>query len=144
MKRSVRLTVVVEMAKRKEEEAALRLADCGRELACEEQRLGELDEYYREYEVSFNNMRSGICAASLASNREFLRQLSESRSLQTLQIKQKRDQFEIAKNYWHQCHLKHDKIKSFVADIAREEQWRQLRLEQKNADEWAMLAHSRR
>lgn len=143
MKRSKRMSVVVDMSKREEEAAAQELQVCLLKLSEEEQKLQRLDEYYRDYEKLFASQKVGVRVESIVSNRNFLHQLAETIKVQEQQVVHLREQAEGVKRHWHLCHLKHGNLAKFVEQIKTGEIADQDKMEQKNVDEWVSQSHSR-
>lgn len=136
MKRSQRLLVVVDMAKRAESEAAEFLAQAQNQLNGEAQRLRELDEYYAQYEQTQTQLRGGVNASDIEKIRTFLQQLANAKQAQKMQVERMNDLFRKAKEKWQECHLKHKLMCDMVERMRLEEQAVFDKLEQKLLDEW--------
>ncbi|MFL0809579.1 MAG: flagellar FliJ family protein [Agarilytica sp.] len=140
---SKRLVVVADMAKRKEDEAAAILADRQKKLEEEKQRSGDLLAYYSEYETKFQQRTQGLRAESLMQNREFLQQLANSCEIQRSEVARIQQEVDIAIAFWHQCHLKHEKLREHIAKLSKDEDSALEALEQKSVDEWVAQNFSR-
>lgn len=141
---SQRLSVVVDMARRKEDDAAKRLELKRRQLDDEVQRLEDLKEYYQEYEVRFKQNQTAVRAQEFAKKRDFLNQLSQSCDIQKLQVQHVQNEFNAAINEWHQCHLKTEKLNEYVDTLTQQEKTALEKKEQKRVDEWVTQTYARR
>ncbi len=141
---SQRLSVVVDMARRKEDDAAKVLEKKRAQLDDEIKRLDDLNTYYSEYETRFKENQHSVRAQDFAKKRDFLNQLSHSRSIQALQLQHVQREFDLAIGEWHQCHLKSEKLCEYVEGLKRQEMADIDRKEQKAVDEWVTQTHARK
>lgn len=143
MRRSQRLSVTVDLAKRREEKAAKQLAHCRLILEEEQARLTELDSYYGEYVQQFKRLTTGLRASQLAAQRDFLEQLADTQNVQRAQIDKARRVLEEAKKVWLQEHLKHENLRDYVLRLESEEEKERDKKEQKAVDDWVNQTHGR-
>lgn len=143
MLRSKRLLIVVDIATREEEHAAEKLKQSRENLAKEEARLRDIESYYHDYTIHFGAKKTGLRADQLVSNRDFLRQLSQTAEAQKIQIQRYVEQVDRAKNEWFACHLKKENLEAYIEKLKREEQRVQDKQEQKMVDEWVIQSLSR-
>lgn len=134
--RSKRIEVVIGLAERAEDEAALRLQAQQQALVDEKLRLSQLREYYQSYEQQFGGRTGGLRASSLANSRLFLQQLAQAIKSQELQVGNVEGQLRQAQAAWHKCHMKHQSLIDLQQRYRREEQELQDRKEQARLDEW--------
>lgn len=144
MKRSQRIAPALHIAKREERAAAQALSQARTAMVDEQQRLGDLQSYYTEYDMLFKRQTQGLRANDLASQREFMTQLAQSCNVQQRQIDHVTDLYHQAKGIWHQCYLKHENLLAFVKKISREESTQEDKQEQGRIDEWVTQNHLRR
>lgn len=142
--RANRMEVVVTMAKQKEDEAAARLDQKRQALGDEEKRLGDLNEYYSEYDARFKQASNIMRAEDFAAKRNFLHQLSQSCELQASQVTLVQQEFDAAINEWRVLHLKHERLQGYVAQLEKEELALLDKQEQKRIDEWVSQTHFRK
>ncbi len=142
--RADRLHVVVDMAKQTEDESAARLDKKRQALNDEQQRFGDLKEYYAEYDVSFKKASNVMRAEDFAAKRNFLHQLALSCELQGSQVELMQQEFDAAINEWRLCHLKYERLQGYVAQLEKEELARIDKQEQKSVDEWVSQVYFRK
>ncbi len=143
-RRADRLRVVVDMAKQKEDESAALLDKKRQALNDEQQRLGDLKEYYTEYDLKFKQANTVIRAEEFAAKRNFLHQLALSCELQGSQVTLMQQEFDAAINEWRLCHLKHERLQGYVAQLEKEELALLDKQEQKRVDEWVSQSYFRK
>lgn len=143
-KPSKRLAIVADMAKRKEDEAAAILADRQQKLAEEKQRSSDLKEYYQEYENRFQQQTQGLRVETIIQNRDFLHQLSQSCQIQNSEVARLQQEVDIAIAFWHQCHLKYQKLNEHIEKLCDKEAAAMDALEQKSVDEWVTQNFARK
>lgn len=142
--RADRLHVVVDMAKQKEDESATRLEIKRQALNDEQQRLGDLKEYYAEYDLSFKQANKVMRAEDFAAKRNFLHQLSLSCELQDSQVELMQQEFDAAINEWRLFHLKVERLQGYVAKLKKEGLALLDKQEQKSVDEWVSQRYFRK
>lgn len=136
MTRSARLAVVIDMARKNEEQAAKKLEQCRQSYQAHHQRLEELNNYYHDYDMRFKQNIQGVRANDFAAKRFFLGQLSTLIDQQKNTLNQVEITLEKARQEWQQCHLKSENLQRFVADLKRGEVQIADKIEQYKIDEW--------
>jgi flagellar protein FliJ len=140
--KSTRLELVLELAEREERAAADAVHLLRNKIASEQQRLRELQEYYREYSEHFQSKRVAVRASEIANQRHFLTELTRMQDLQAKQIKQLEENLNLKLAIWRKCHLKYQALKNLIKRIRKSENYQLERKEQKLLDEWFTRMHS--
>lgn len=147
MKRSKRLETVVELARRKAEEAALALAFVQRKLGEEEQKLGQLEEYLSEYRATIQSEgRKGFSVQQFRRYNDFSDNVAKAITQQTGQVNTVKHQIEQVRKHWQMLDARHKGVLKLRDKALTEEYVAQERLEQKEMDELAgrwRLRHTR-
>lgn len=136
MVRSQRMQVVVDLASKKENEAAQKLADIKSQLAQENSRLHDLNDYYANYENTQKQLAVGVNAQDLQKMRHFLQQLNTAKQAQQFQITQVQQQVEVLTQAWRTCYLERTAMENLVVRLKLDEQAVLDKQEQKMLDEW--------
>lgn len=134
-KRSKRLQIVVDLAHAAESQAARNLSTAQNELAAEQQRLSDIQNYYNGYEQQFQQRAIQIRASDLSNARSFLSHLDQARQAQFAQIQHSEQKVNVARAQWRSSHLKSDALKSFQTKVAGDERLQEDKAEQKLIDE---------
>ncbi len=136
MNRSKRLKVVIELAKKAEDEAAASFGEVASLLEKEKNKSLDLKRYYHEYEKSSNAKKNANSVKEIINSRNFLKQLSEAGQSQESLIRQVEHECQIKKNVWHKFHLKRRAFEGLASSIEKQELVKSNRNEQKMLDEW--------
>lgn len=144
MSRAQRLMIVIDLAKRDEDAAAKILDEKRRAKEAEMQRLGDLRQYYQEYEQQFNRRDLPLRAEAFARQREFLQQLTKSCESQMLQVEHMQHAFNVAVAQWQSCHLRHKQLCDYVARLHKQELALMDKKEQKSIDDWVAQRYARK
>ncbi|WP_185231269.1 flagellar export protein FliJ [Teredinibacter franksiae] len=135
-KRSKRMDIVIELARRKQDSAALELRDQQKILQASQQRWHELKEYYQHYESAFAGNNSKIRASQLGQSRTFLQQMSQAIEGQGLVVQQAEKQLLQAQAEWQKCYLKQQSLIDLQQRYVEEEGAMLERKEQAQIEEW--------
>ena len=119
--RSERIQLVVDLVKRSEEQAAVNMQSARTTLENDEQRLAELEEYYRGYQQRSGEPNQVVQSWQLANSREFLHHLSDAIRQQEIQVQRDREQYERCLEQWQKIHLKYKSLKDFKRELAQGE-----------------------
>ena len=119
MKRSQRLTVVVELARRERDRAAGQFQACLAEVEAERRRLADLESYYGEYETQ--NGVGSTTASELMAHREFLQRLGVALGAQRQQVSRQENSVTQARQRWQRCHMKAQSLEDHVKKLQQEE-----------------------
>jgi len=130
------MQVVVDIARRAEEECAGTLQVVRSKLQQEQTKLVELENYYGEYENRFSVEINTCSVVQLMQTRSFLQRLAVAIEGQKQQIIAVERTLSACRNEWHKRYLKHNSLKDLVARYRNEEARDRDVIEQKMIDEW--------
>ena len=136
MKKSQRLKVVLDLAQRKEDDAAAACEKIKIKLHHEQERLTELREYYQEYQQQFDANMHQIRPSDLINRRNFLNQLSLAQDSQRQTILNIESAYTLQKRVWRECYMKRQAMKDLISRYQEEESVENDRREQKLMDDW--------
>lgn len=142
-KRAQRLTLVLELAERTEQQAA-QAYEMARKVWQEDvQKLRDLELYCTEYEASISTAQVVRRAQDMLRDRGFLQQIYRARQQQEAVLSQRESLCEQKKQLWHQAHLKHRALRNLIQRMREDEQKALNRKEEKLLDEWFSQAAKR-
>ena len=136
MNRSKRLDIIVQLAKKKEDEAGKYFAEMAQLLEAEREKASSLKDYYEEYKARSNAKVEALSINEVLRNRTFLKQLADAGQEKNQHITQIEQEFLRRKNTWRQSHLKRRTFEDLVERLEREELTDLNKKEQKLLDEW--------
>lgn len=143
--RAHRLTVVLDMAARAEQQAARAFELARQQWQGEVEKLRNLESYCAEYETTMSGARVARRAQDIARDRGFLQQIYRARQQQELLVNQRETLVEHNKRLWHKAHLKHGALRNLIQRMRDDEQKALNRNEEKLLDEWfAQITRHRR
>ena len=142
MTRSKRMQPVVDVATRREREAAARLGEWQRRLEFTEQRLQELQQYRDDYTAQFAGGGS-LSAARLQDYRVFLDRLNQAIEQQRALIERTRQDCEAQRRRWIDVHGRVQALAKVVSRYRGEERASADKHEQKEMDQHALNSHLR-
>ena len=142
MKRSKRMQIVVELAERKERDAATACEKIRKLIDDETKKLGELQNYYLEYENSFSAATQNVRGADILRNRLFLQRLKQAVEGQQGVIAQFEQEYQTAKQAWLESRRKLQSFIDLVKSIKQQEAKLDEKMEQKLIDEWVNRINS--
>lgn len=138
MKRSKRLDTVIDLAKRKVDEAALALAFVQRKLGEEEGKLGQLEQYLTEYRATIQSEgRKGFSVQEFRRYNDFSENVAKAITQQGAQVNTVKRQIEQVRRHWQMLDARHKGVLKLQDKALAEEYKAQERLEQKELDELA-------
>lgn len=138
MKRSKRLGTVVDLGKRKVDEAVLALAFVQRKLSEEESKLEQLEQYLREYRATIQSEgRKGFSVQEFRRYNDFSENVAKAITQQTHQVNTVKHQIEQVRRHWQMLDARHQGVLKLRDKALSEENVAQERLEQKELDELA-------
>ncbi|WP_313054819.1 flagellar export protein FliJ [Pseudomonas lopnurensis] len=136
--RAARLTPVIEMAERAEREAARLLAQGQMQLAQAEAKLGELEQYFTDYQQQWLQQGSqGVSGQWLMNYQRFLSQLESAIGQQQRSVNWHRDNLLKLREQWRQRHARLGGLSKLVEGYLREARIAADKREQKLLDEFA-------
>lgn len=141
VRRSKRIQLVVDLAKRKEDAAAKYLGEALAAVASAEQQERQVRRYYENYRQQFSKKNICLRPEELQRSREFLGHLDDAIRAQQQQVKIAHDNVGRARQYWNKCHLTSNAIVDYQARCRRNEQLADDKLEQKMLDDLAQIRH---
>ena len=140
MKRSARLKVVHDLAKRREGEYAKALAAGRQAFDAESAKLTELIAYQSEYGAKKKQYGSGIAGVGALENlSRFLLSLDQAIEQQRLTVSNYEQQLQRVKLEWARRHNKAKKLAELIERYAREEDQVEEKKVQKELDDQASL-----
>jgi len=138
VKRSKRLATVIDLAKRKVDEAALALAFVQRKLGEEESKLGQLEQYLTEYRATIQSEgRKGFSVQEFRRYNDFSENVAKAITQQGAQVNTVKRQIEQVRRHWQMLDARHKGVLKLQDKALAEEYKAQERLEQKELDELA-------
>jgi len=136
MKRSLRIQVVVDLARRKAQEGARALAFVQQRLQAEQQKLGQLESYLLEYrEGQLAQGRKGVSVQQFRIYNEFSGNVEKAIVQQSAQVATVTRQVEQVRRHWLTLDAKYKGLEKLLDKLRLEERAEQDRLEQKAQDE---------
>lgn len=143
MKRSKRMQVVLDLARRDEEAAAESYEHAKRDLQGEVDQLNQTTRYYQEYASSSGVKGSQVNINTLEHSRLFLQRLSEIIELLKQQVALKEGVVQQKKDVWYKCHLRSKSLSDLIDRYKKEEEIEYDKKEQKVIDDWVTQAYNR-
>jgi flagellar FliJ protein len=145
MKRSQRLSPVVDIAHRKTDEALKLLGESNALWQREQQQLTDLENYKQEY---LDKLRQGgtlsMTARKVLEFRGFLEQLDNAIRAQQQQVNASLQRLTLHQKQWQQAHSKEQAMQSLVNRYVQDELQVELKQEQNDTDERNTSQWSRR
>ncbi|WP_045860425.1 flagellar FliJ family protein [Teredinibacter purpureus] len=141
--RSQRIEVVVELARRKLNDAALALRQQQDILNGEKKRHHELRDYYHHYIELFGAKNVGLRGAQIGESRKFLGQMAKAIEGQGYQVERVEYQLAQLQAAWHSCYLKVQSLTDLQSRYRVEEAMNRDALEQAAVEEWVTLRSNR-
>lgn len=144
MSRAQRLSIVLELAERTEQQAA-QASELARRLWQDDQRkLEDLDQYYSDYEASFAGGTSFKRAEDIARQRGFLSQLADAKRQQKAVVEKRLSICNSKQQAWQQTRLKRKALQELIQRLKADEAQAASRKEAKMLDEWFNQTKSHR
>lgn len=137
-----RMEVVIELARRTEDQAANNFKEAKNVLEAERQRLADIELYYQSYSARFAQDSKAISASKLANARQFLNHLTDAKVQQYQNIEKAEQQLDDCRAQWQKTHLKHKALEDFSSRIESEDLQAYESAEQKKMDDWVNQRHS--
>jgi flagellar FliJ protein len=142
--RAARLAPVIEMAEKAEQEAARLLAQGQTQLSQAEAKLGELEQYYSDYQQQWIQQGSqGVSGQWLMNYQRFLSQLESAIGQQQRSVNWYRDNLQKLRQQWHQRHVRVEGLSKLVESYQKEARIAADKREQKLLDEYAQRLSGR-
>ncbi|HBW07589.1 MAG TPA: flagella biosynthesis chaperone FliJ, partial [Pseudomonas sp.] len=119
--RAARLAPVIEMAAKAEQEAARLLGQGQTQLNQAEAKLGELEQYFRDYQQQWMQQGSqGVSGQWLMNYQRFLSQLESAIGQQQRSVNWYRDNLKKLRQQWHQRHARVEGLSKLVESYQKE------------------------
>ena len=136
MKRSKRLTPVVDIAAKETEAALTLVGQANNAWVQDKNQLEELHRYKGEYLAKFRQGDTLVMSAQkVLELRSFLVQLDQAIQAQEFQVKERYQQLEVQRGHWQKARSKEQAMESLVERYQDEELKVELRQEQLDNDE---------
>ena len=136
MKRSQRLSVVVELAVKATEEALHKVSQANAAWSQDKQQLADLNQYKGEYLVKLRQGdQATVSGQKVMELRVFLAQLDQAIIAQEQQIARILTHLQNMQQEWRQVRIKEQAMNSLLARYQREESHQISRQEQNESDE---------
>jgi flagellar FliJ protein len=141
-KRSERMQLVIDLAKRKEEAALSALRESRKALELEQHRLFELNRYYAEYQSSSSGEGRAFEPEDFLRKRQFLAKLDTALDQQKQQIFVVEQRLEADTKSWKILSLKTESLISYQQRCRDDERRAEDKREQKLLDELSARRYS--
>lgn len=136
MKKSQRMQILIDLAKRKEDTAAQQLARDKAKVAHDEQKLGELKEYAEQYESERNLL--GLSAYLTTNYQHFVDRVQQAIAQQEAAVGRAEQQAEMSMRRWVQARSKTKSMDWLKEKNIKAESAVEAKQEQRQSDEFAM------
>ncbi len=136
MKKSQRFSTLTELAKNKEQAAAIALGTSNRVYFENLQKLESLKQYREEYLKRFaEDGQQGMGVTAMQTYKSFISGLDQAIREQQVKILESEQQCEASKKIWQHVHTKTEIMKTTVNRFAKQERDHDERREQKEMDD---------
>lgn len=137
--RSQRMTIVLQLANRSEQAAALALQKSRSALDQADSQLQQIKQYQQEYVAELNAKTQKLTAQTMINDRHFLQRLSEIEITQCQQIAQLKKNESGCLSQWKLCYQRRQSIETLIARLQKEESSVVEKQLQKELDELSVL-----
>lgn len=145
MKKSKRLQPVLQLADRNKKMAEQALANARQQLAGEQQKMTQLDDYLAEYQDNLRQQQAtGAQAVALLRGQEFMSRLQDARIQQQQQINLSEQMLAKATALWQATHARYKAMESLIERSIEQEQQAEDRRLQREIDELVQHQYSSR
>ncbi len=142
--RAARLAPVIDMAERAERDAAAQFGQGQTQLAQAEAKLGELRQYFSDYQQQWMNQGSqGVSGQWLVNYQRFLSQLESAIAQQQRSVDWHRNTLDKLRVQWQQRRARLDGLRKLVDRYIQEARTAADKREQKLLDEFSQRLASR-
>ncbi len=136
MKKSQRFSTLAELAKSKEQAAAIALGTSNRVYFENIQKLESLKHYREEYLKKFaEDGQQGMGVAAMQTYKNFISGLDQAIREQKVKISEAEQQCQQSKKIWQHVHTKTEIMKTTVSRFVKQERYHEDRREQKEMDD---------
>jgi len=136
VKKSQRFSTLAELAKTKEQAAAVALGTCNRVHAENIKKLESLKQYREEYLKRLNlHGQQGMDVSAMQTYQGFIEGLEQAIRDQQIQIIESQQQCEQSKKIWQHVHMKTEVMNTTVDRYKKQEQYDEDHREQKEVDD---------
>lgn len=142
MKRSRRLKPVVQHVDDLEQQALKEVAVCQNQLASEQQRLQQLQQYRYEYQARRDTANAVYSSIELVEYQRFLQQLDHTITQQQLVLKRCEVALNGKRELWKETRMNSRLMHKVVDNLNQQEVRHQEKLEQKEMDEHSLRQHN--
>lgn len=141
-KRSERIQLIIDLARRKEDQALAQLRDTRSLVKHEQDRLIDIEHYYQEYQGDISVSGRTYKPEEFTRTREFLGKLDAALDQQKQQIALVRQRLEQDTQTWKTLRLKTEALISYQKRCRDDEQRAEDKQEQKLLDEFSARRYS--
>lgn len=136
MKKSQRFSTLAELAKNKEQAAAIALGTSNRVYFENLQKLESLKQYREDYLKRFAETgQQGMGVTEMQTYKSFIGGLDQAIIEQQVKIAEAEQQCQASKKIWQHVHIKTEIMKTTVSRFAEQERYQDERREQKEMDD---------
>jgi flagellar protein FliJ len=139
IKRSKRMSLVLDMAIKTEQSAAEALEQARQQVAHAQQQLEQVAHYRQGYEDELNQPKKRVSVEALMNDRQFLSQLIQVVQTQTNQVQQLENNEQNCLHNWQLCYQRRRNIESLIDKLKTEENALSDKNLQKEMDELSMV-----
>ncbi len=139
IKRSKRMSLVLDMATKTEASAASALEQARQQVAHAQQQLQQVADYRQGYENELNQPKKRVSVEALMNDRQFLSQLVQVVQTQTNQLQQLEKNETQCLHNWQLCYQRRRNIEGLIDKLKTEENALSDKILQKEMDELAMV-----
>lgn len=132
---SQRLSTVLKLARLREQQAALKLADTIRNVQASKQQQQQLQNYKTEYSQHFKQRSSGQSASELANFQRFYAGLEQASDTQQQRTVLADNQLEQARSEWQRLHGREQNLQTLIANKQQQEDRQRDNREQRQLDD---------
>lgn len=132
---SQRLATVLKLARLREQQAALKLADLLRDVQASKQQQLQLQRYQVEYSQQFKQRSSALSAAELVNFQQFYAGLEQASETQQQRTVLADSQLQQARSEWQQLHGREKNIQTLINRKQQQEQLQRDNREQRQLDD---------
>lgn len=135
--RAKRMKIVLTMAEKAEDQAAMRVKEQAELMRIEQVQLQDLNTYSEQYLQSYRALKSGVTAQDMINYSGFIGRLADAVKEQELKIERLQQGLDKLKSLWSMAHQKRKALDELITRLKTEESTQLEKLLQKELDELA-------
>jgi flagellar FliJ protein len=141
--RAKRLQIVLTLAERYEQDAAIQVREWRIQLSNEQEQLRQLEEYTEQYLQVYRTRTQSLYAEELMTYSGFIQRLSSARSEQELKLARVTQQYDMSLQEWRKRYQRRESIAEMINRLQREDNALLEKRLQKELDELTMQQYQR-